>query len=131
MATSQTVNSDSYNTSDSTMLTPPSSPPPPVPANQSPAVLRQQRHQVSWSNGTEKPPSERAKEPAKTKSPVPAPRTQLSPVSAPKPAPRKVSSPQAEPETIPVVVMREKKKKPRPGGGEEVVCRDCGGDSVC
>lgn len=114
MATSQTANSDSYNTSDSTMLTPPSSPPPPVPANQSPAVLRQQRHQVSWSNGTEKPPSERAKEPAKTKTPVPAPRTQLSPVSAPKPVPRKVSSPQAEPETAPVVVMREKKKKPRP-----------------
>ncbi|XP_070762774.1 protein-methionine sulfoxide oxidase mical3a isoform X1 [Enoplosus armatus] len=114
MATSQTANSDSYNTSDSAMLTPPSSPPPPVPANQSPAVLRQQRHQVSWSNGTEKPPSERAKEPAKTKSPVAAPRTQLSPVSAPKPAPRKVSSPQANPETTPVVVMREKKKKPRP-----------------
>uniref|UniRef100_A0A3Q0RSC0 F-actin monooxygenase n=1 Tax=Amphilophus citrinellus TaxID=61819 RepID=A0A3Q0RSC0_AMPCI len=40
VATSQTVNSDSYNTSDSAMLTPPSSPPPPVPANQSPAVLR-------------------------------------------------------------------------------------------
>ncbi|XP_075325534.1 protein-methionine sulfoxide oxidase mical3a isoform X17 [Odontesthes bonariensis] len=110
MVTSQTVNSDSYNTSDSTMLTPPSSPPPPVPANQSPAVLRQQRHQVSWSNGTEKPPSERAKEPEKTKTPVPAPRTQLSPVSVPKPAPRKVSSPQAAPETPPVVVMREKKK---------------------
>ncbi|XP_044048098.1 protein-methionine sulfoxide oxidase mical3a isoform X17 [Siniperca chuatsi] len=114
MATSQTANSDSYSTSDSTMLTPPSSPPPPVPANQSPAVLRQQRHQVSWSNGTEKPPSEQGKEPAKTKSPVPAPRTQLSPVSAPAPAPRKVSSPQANPETTPVVVMREKKKKPRP-----------------
>ncbi|XP_040893421.1 protein-methionine sulfoxide oxidase mical3a isoform X2 [Toxotes jaculatrix] len=113
MATSQTANSDSYNMSDSTMLTPPSSPPPPVPANQSPAVLRQQRHQVSWSNGTEKLPSERAKEPAKTKTPVPAPRTQLSPVSAPKPAPRKVSSPQAAPEAAPVVVMREK-KKPRP-----------------
>ncbi|XP_054864877.1 protein-methionine sulfoxide oxidase mical3a isoform X13 [Amphiprion ocellaris] len=113
MATSQTVNSDSYNTSDSTMLTPPSSPPPPVPANQSPAVLRQQRHQVSWSNGPEKPPPERAKEPAKTKTPVPAPRTQLSPVSAPRPAPRKVSSPQETPETTPVVVMREK-KKPRP-----------------
>nr|XP_043892230.1 protein-methionine sulfoxide oxidase mical3a isoform X3 [Solea senegalensis] len=113
MATSQTVNSDSYSMSDSTMLTPPSSPPPPVPANQSPAVLRQQRHQVSWSNGTEKRPSERAKEPAKTKTPVPAPRTQLSPVSVPKPAPRKVSSPQAEPEPAPVVVMREK-KKPRP-----------------
>ncbi|XP_035521618.1 LOW QUALITY PROTEIN: protein-methionine sulfoxide oxidase mical3a [Morone saxatilis] len=114
MATSQTANSDSYNTSDSTMLTPPSSPPPPVPANQSPAVLRQQRHQVSWSNGAEKAPPERAKEPAKIKSPVPAPRTQLSPVSAPKPAPRKVSSPQAAPDTTPVVVMREKKKKPRP-----------------
>ncbi|XP_044212339.1 protein-methionine sulfoxide oxidase mical3a isoform X13 [Thunnus albacares] len=113
MATSQTANSDSYNTSDSTMLTPPSSPPPPVPANQSPAVLRQQRHQVSWSNGTDKPPCERAKEPAKIKTPVPAPRTQLSPVSVPKPAPRKVSSPQTDIETTPVVVMREK-KKPRP-----------------
>uniref|UniRef100_A0A3Q3KL39 F-actin monooxygenase n=1 Tax=Mastacembelus armatus TaxID=205130 RepID=A0A3Q3KL39_9TELE len=52
MATSQTANSESYNTSDSTMLTPPSSPPPPVPANQSPAVLRQQRHQVSWNQET-------------------------------------------------------------------------------
>ncbi|XP_034734166.1 protein-methionine sulfoxide oxidase mical3a [Etheostoma cragini] len=123
MATSQTANSDSFNTSDSTMLTPPSSPPPPVPANQSPAVFRQQRHQVSWSNGIENPLPERAKEPAKVKSPVPAPRTQLSPVSAPrtqlspvsapKPARRKVSSPQADPETTPVVVMREK-KKPRP-----------------
>ncbi|KAM6937070.1 protein-methionine sulfoxide oxidase mical3a [Xenentodon cancila] len=115
MATSQTVNSDSYNTSDSIMLTPPSSPPPPVPANQSPAVLRQQRPQVSWSNGPEQLPSERAKEPAKTKSPVPAPRTQLSPVPVPvpKPAPRKVSSPQAASEMTPAVVMREK-KKPRP-----------------
>ncbi|XP_029289447.1 protein-methionine sulfoxide oxidase mical3a isoform X2 [Cottoperca gobio] len=115
MATSQIANSDSYNTSDSAMLTPPSSPPPPVPANQSPAVLRLQKHQVSWSNGTEKHPPERAKEPAEAKSPVPAPRTQLSPVSAPKPAPRKVSSPQSDPETMtPVVVMREKKKKLRP-----------------
>ncbi|KAF3854533.1 hypothetical protein F7725_022588 [Dissostichus mawsoni] len=110
MATSQTANSDSFNTSDSTMLTPPSSPPPPVPSNQSPAMLRLQKHQVSWCNGTEKHPPENAKEPAKIKSPVPAPRTQLSPV--PKPAPRKVISPQAE--TAPVVVMREKKKKPRP-----------------
>ncbi|KAM7396411.1 hypothetical protein PAMP_019452 [Pampus punctatissimus] len=110
LVVSQTANSDSFSTSDSTMLTPPSSPPPPVPANQSPAVLRQQRHQVSWSNGTEKPPCERAKEPVKIKSPVPAPRTQLSPVSAPKPAPRKVLSPQTDIETTPVVVMREKKK---------------------
>ncbi|KAL3061892.1 hypothetical protein OYC64_009927 [Pagothenia borchgrevinki] len=112
MATSQTANSDSFNTSDSTMLTPPSSPPPPVPSNQSPAMLRLQKHQVSWCNGTEKHPPENAKEPDKIKSPVPAPRTQLSPVSVPKPAPRKVISPQAE--TAPVVVMREKKKKPRP-----------------
>ncbi|XP_056273751.1 protein-methionine sulfoxide oxidase mical3a isoform X19 [Pseudoliparis swirei] len=112
-ATSLTANSDGYNTSDSIMLTPPSSPPPPVPANQSPAVLRQQRPQVSWTNGTDRPPAERAEEPAKSKSPVPAPRTQLSPASAPRPAPRKVSSPQADPEPAPVVVMREK-KKPRP-----------------
>ncbi|XP_033997766.1 protein-methionine sulfoxide oxidase mical3a isoform X3 [Trematomus bernacchii] len=112
MATSQTANSDSFNMSDSTMLTPPSSPPPPVPSNQSPAMFRLQKHQVSWCNGTEKHTPENAKEPAKIKSPVPAPRTQLSPVSVPKPAPRKVISPQAE--TAPVVVMREKKKKPRP-----------------
>ncbi|XP_060931846.1 protein-methionine sulfoxide oxidase mical3a [Limanda limanda] len=111
LATSQTVNSDM---SDSTMLTPPSSPPPPVPANQSPAVLRQQKHQVSWSNGMEKLPPERAKEPAKTKTPVPAPRTQLSPVPVPKPAPRRLSSLQAEPEPAPVVVVMREKKKPRP-----------------
>ncbi|XP_078805198.1 protein-methionine sulfoxide oxidase mical3a isoform X8 [Oryzias latipes] len=86
-----------YDTSDSIMLTPPSSPPPPVPANQSPAVLRQQRNQVSWSNGTKKRPPESAKE-APPRSPVPTPT----------PAPRKAPSPQAE--APPVVVMREKKK---------------------
>lgn len=107
LATSHTATSNSYVTSDSTMLTPPSSPPPPVPANQSPAVLRQQRHQVSWSNRAERSPS-------KAKSPVPAPRTQLSPALEPKPAPRKAVSPQAAPEPAPVVVMREKKKKPPP-----------------
>uniref|UniRef100_A0A3Q2D093 F-actin monooxygenase n=1 Tax=Cyprinodon variegatus TaxID=28743 RepID=A0A3Q2D093_CYPVA len=107
-ARSEMANSDSYNTTDSTMLTPPSSPPPPVPANQSPAVLRQQRHQASWSNGTEKPPSKRAKEPTRTNAPVPAPRTQLSPIS------RKPSSPEAAPPAAPVVVMREKKRQPRP-----------------
>ncbi|XP_077938151.1 protein-methionine sulfoxide oxidase mical3a-like isoform X4 [Gasterosteus aculeatus] len=112
MATSHTANSEGFNTSDSVMLTPPSSPPPPVPANQSPAVFRQQRNQVSWSNGTGKPPPE----PAKAKSPVPAPRTHPSPASAPVPAPRKVSSPPpAAPQASPVaVVMREKKKQPRP-----------------
>uniref|UniRef100_A0A3P9KLR2 F-actin monooxygenase n=1 Tax=Oryzias latipes TaxID=8090 RepID=A0A3P9KLR2_ORYLA len=94
-STAQTANS--YNTSDSIMLTPPSSPPPPVPANQSPAVLRQQRNQVSWSNGTKKRPPESAKE-ALHRSPVPTPT----------PAPRKAPSPQTE--APPVVVMREKKK---------------------
>uniref|UniRef100_A0AAQ4R908 F-actin monooxygenase n=1 Tax=Gasterosteus aculeatus aculeatus TaxID=481459 RepID=A0AAQ4R908_GASAC len=49
MATSHTANSEGFNTSDSVMLTPPSSPPPPVPANQSPAVFRQQRNQVPTS----------------------------------------------------------------------------------
>ncbi|XP_077372738.1 protein-methionine sulfoxide oxidase mical3a isoform X11 [Festucalex cinctus] len=110
MATSQTANSDSCTTPDSIMLTPPSSPPPPVPINQSPAVLRQQKHHVSWSNGTEQPPCELTKEPPKTITPAPAQRTQLSPVSAPKPAPRKVLSPSAELAETPVVIMREKKK---------------------
>ncbi|KAM8861277.1 protein-methionine sulfoxide oxidase mical3a isoform 20-T22 [Synchiropus picturatus] len=111
MVLSQTANSKSYNTSDSAMLTPPSSPPPPVPSNQSPAVLRQQRHQVPWTNGIEEPCKE-AKEPTKPKTPIPSPRTQLSPMSPPKPAPRKISSPHLE--TPPAVVMREKKKQPRP-----------------
>ncbi|XP_053740476.1 protein-methionine sulfoxide oxidase mical3a isoform X3 [Synchiropus splendidus] len=111
MVHSQTANSKSYNTSDSAMLTPPSSPPPPVPSNQSPAVLRQQRHQVPWTNGIEEPCKE-AKEPTKPKTPIPSPRTQLSPMSPPKPAPRKISSPHLE--TPPAVVMREKKKQPRP-----------------
>uniref|UniRef100_A0A672G824 F-actin monooxygenase n=1 Tax=Salarias fasciatus TaxID=181472 RepID=A0A672G824_SALFA len=56
MATSQTANSDSYNTSDSTMLTPPSSPPPPVPANQSPAVLRQKVSSKSFVETVEEIP---------------------------------------------------------------------------
>lgn len=102
---SQTANSDGYNTSDSAMLTPPSSPPPPVPANQSPAVLRQ-KHLVTWSNGAAKPPSQRAREPADKKLSPPPTNTQPSPVS--------VSTSPADTEAAPVVVMREKKKKPRP-----------------
>ncbi|KAK6318029.1 hypothetical protein J4Q44_G00113200 [Coregonus suidteri] len=123
--TSQTSQaaSDSYNTSNSTMLTPPSSPPPPPP-NEEPATLRQQqKHHVSWNNGIDGPTTpEPAKEPAKaaptkTKSPVPAPRTQLSHVSmpVPKPAPRTtlVTSPVTAPVTAPVVIMRrEKSSKP-------------------
>lgn len=105
---SQTPNSDGYNTSDSAMLTPPSSPPPPVPANQSPAVLRQKKHLVTWSNRAERTPSERAKEPADRKLSPPATR---SPVIAP----QRVPTPQTDTEVAPVVVvMREKKRKPRP-----------------
>ncbi|TWW76520.1 Protein-methionine sulfoxide oxidase mical3a [Takifugu flavidus] len=105
---SQTANSEGYNTSDSAMLTPPSSPPPPVPANQSPAVLRQKKHLVTWSNGAEKTPSELAKEPADRKLSPP-------PIKSPVSAPQRVSTPQADKEAAPVVVvMREKKKKPRP-----------------
>uniref|UniRef100_A0A8C6L4V8 F-actin monooxygenase n=1 Tax=Nothobranchius furzeri TaxID=105023 RepID=A0A8C6L4V8_NOTFU len=69
-ATSQTVNSDAYNTSDSTMLTPPSSPPPPVPANQSPAT------------------------------PVPTPRSQLSPVAMEKKKPRPAEARKSFVETV-------------------------------
>ncbi|XP_077565228.1 protein-methionine sulfoxide oxidase mical3a-like [Stigmatopora nigra] len=108
----QTANSDSNNTSDAIVLTPPSSPPPPVPNNQSPAIIRQQKHQVSWNNRKEKLPLELSKELPKSKTPVPAQRSQRSPASAPKPAPRKVLSPSKELVETPIVIMREKKKKP-------------------
>uniref|UniRef100_A0A4W5P6F5 F-actin monooxygenase n=1 Tax=Hucho hucho TaxID=62062 RepID=A0A4W5P6F5_9TELE len=95
-ATSQTSQaaSDSYNTSDSTMLTPPSSPPPPPP-NEEPATLRQQqKHHVSWNNIIDGP---NTPEPAKA-------------------APTKIKSPMpiTAPVTAPVVIMRrEKSSKPR------------------
>eukprot|EP00063_Salmo_salar_P005944 XP_013980779.1 PREDICTED: protein-methionine sulfoxide oxidase mical3a-like isoform X21 [Salmo salar] len=118
--TSQTSQaaSDSYNTSDSTMLTPPSSPPPPPP-NEEPATLRQQqKHHVSWNNGIDGPttPEPAKAAPTKIKSPVPAPRTQLSPVSMPVSVPK--SAPRTtlvtSPVTAPVVIMRrEKSSKPR------------------
>lgn len=106
-AASQTAVSDGYNTSDSAMLTPPSSPPPPVPANQSPAVFRQKKkHLVTWNDGAEKAAStKRGGEPADEAS---------SPPPAPLPAPQRVAAPLAETEAAPAVVMREKKKKPRP-----------------
>ncbi|XP_075839018.1 F-actin-monooxygenase MICAL3 isoform X11 [Microtus pennsylvanicus] len=40
----KTLGSQSFNTSDSTMLTPPSSPPPPPPPNEEPATLRRKPH---------------------------------------------------------------------------------------
>ncbi|XP_040418889.1 F-actin-monooxygenase MICAL3 isoform X11 [Cygnus olor] len=49
----RTLASQSFNTSDSTMLTPPSSPPPPPPQNEEPATLRRKRHQAVWQNEAE------------------------------------------------------------------------------
>ncbi|XP_047597577.1 F-actin-monooxygenase MICAL3 isoform X24 [Lutra lutra] len=42
----KTLGSQSFNTSDSTMLTPPSSPPPPPPQNEEPATLRRKPYQT-------------------------------------------------------------------------------------
>ncbi|KAJ7417675.1 Protein-methionine sulfoxide oxidase MICAL3 [Pitangus sulphuratus] len=49
----RTMASQSFNTSDSTMLTPPSSPPPPPPQNEEPATLRRKRYQALWQNEIE------------------------------------------------------------------------------
>ncbi|XP_042745504.1 F-actin-monooxygenase MICAL3 isoform X8 [Lagopus leucura] len=49
----RTLASQSFNTSDSTMLTPPSSPPPPPPQNEEPATLRRKRYQALWQNEVE------------------------------------------------------------------------------
>ncbi|NWS23234.1 MICA3 monooxygenase, partial [Pachyramphus minor] len=46
----RTMASQSFNTSDSTMLTPPSSPPPPPPQDEEPATLRRKRYQALWQN---------------------------------------------------------------------------------
>ncbi|NXL28646.1 MICA3 monooxygenase, partial [Glaucidium brasilianum] len=49
----RTMASQSFNTSDSTMLTPPSSPPPPPPQGEEPATLRRKRYQAVWQNEVE------------------------------------------------------------------------------
>lgn len=49
----RTMASESFNTSDSTMLTPPSSPPPPPPQNEEPATLRRKAPKVSLQNSLE------------------------------------------------------------------------------
>ncbi|XP_069084151.1 F-actin-monooxygenase MICAL3 isoform X14 [Pleurodeles waltl] len=49
----RTMASDSFNTSDSTMLTPPSSPPPPPPQNEEPATLRRKAPKGSLQNNFE------------------------------------------------------------------------------
>ncbi|XP_038597124.1 F-actin-monooxygenase MICAL3 isoform X14 [Tachyglossus aculeatus] len=52
----RTLASQSFNTSESTMLTPPSSPPPPPPRDEEPATLRRKRPQASWAIATEPRP---------------------------------------------------------------------------
>ncbi|NXI99901.1 MICA3 monooxygenase, partial [Psophia crepitans] len=64
----RTMASQSFNTSDSTMLTPPSSPPPPPPQDEEPATLRRKRYQAVWQNEVE------AKSPPTPASTPPAPR---------------------------------------------------------
>ncbi|NXY43172.1 MICA3 monooxygenase, partial [Ceuthmochares aereus] len=65
----RTMASQSFNTSDSTMLTPPSSPPPPPPQDEEPATLRRKRHQAVWQNELEarSPPTPASTPPAPTR----------------------------------------------------------------
>ncbi|XP_064277385.1 F-actin-monooxygenase MICAL3 isoform X12 [Passer domesticus] len=79
----RTMASQSFNTSDSTMLTPPSSPPPPPPQNEEPATLRRKRYQALWQNEVE------ARSPPTPASTPPAPRQQ-------EPAPRAKETPPAK-----------------------------------
>lgn len=67
----RTLASQSFNTSDSTMLTPPSSPPPPPPQNEEPATLRRKRHQAIWQNEAES-------RPASEQTPLPPPASERS-----------------------------------------------------
>ncbi|XP_053797989.1 F-actin-monooxygenase MICAL3 isoform X1 [Vidua chalybeata] len=80
----RTMASQSFNTSDSTMLTPPSSPPPPPPQNEEPATLRRKRYQALWQNEVE------ARSPPTPASTPPAPRHQepAPPAKEPPPARR-------------------------------------------
>uniref|UniRef100_W5NJJ8 F-actin monooxygenase n=1 Tax=Lepisosteus oculatus TaxID=7918 RepID=W5NJJ8_LEPOC len=76
----QTVASESFNTSDSTMLTPPSSPPPPPPENEEPATLRHKKHQATWNTVPEpspKPLQVPAVVPAPTQTPTPVLRDEV------------------------------------------------------
>lgn len=83
----RTMASQSFNTSDSTMLTPPSSPPPPPPQNEEPATLRRKRYQALWQNELE------ARSPPTPASTPPAPRHQ-------EPAPPAKESPPARREDV-------------------------------
>ncbi|NXH10339.1 MICA3 monooxygenase, partial [Bucco capensis] len=62
----KTMASQSFNTSDSTMLTPPSSPPPPPPQGEEPATLHRKKYQAVWQNEVEarSPPTPASTPPA-------------------------------------------------------------------
>ncbi|NXC29716.1 MICA3 monooxygenase, partial [Campylorhamphus procurvoides] len=79
----RTMASQSFNTSDSTMLTPPSSPPPPPPQDEEPATLRRKRFQALWQNEVE------ARSPPTPASTPPAPRHQEPAPAAKESAPAK------------------------------------------
>ncbi|XP_071407373.1 F-actin-monooxygenase MICAL3 isoform X1 [Pithys albifrons albifrons] len=79
----RTMASQSFNTSDSTMLTPPSSPPPPPPQDEEPATLRRKRYQALWQNEIE------ARSPPTPASTPPAPRHQEPAPAAKESAPAK------------------------------------------
>ncbi|NXH44495.1 MICA3 monooxygenase, partial [Dicaeum eximium] len=79
----RTMASQSFNTSDSTMLTPPSSPPPPPPQNEEPATLRRKRYQALWQNEVE------ARSPPTPASTPPAPQHQEPAPPAKEPPPAK------------------------------------------
>lgn len=74
----KTLGSQSFNTSDSTMLTPPSSPPPPPPPDEEPATLQLQR----------KPYQHKEAEPKASVIPPPPPATFMRPPREPAQAPR-------------------------------------------
>lgn len=74
----KTLGSQSFNTSDSTMLTPPSSPPPPPPPDEEPATLQLQR----------KPYQHKEAEPKASVIPPPPPATFVRPPREPAQAPR-------------------------------------------
>ncbi|XP_069484771.1 F-actin-monooxygenase MICAL3 isoform X4 [Ambystoma mexicanum] len=80
----RTMASDSFNTSDSTMLTPPSSPPPPPPQNEEPATLRRKAPKVAQQDDLESrlspialPPTVSSKSSIGTKEPAQLPRDEL------------------------------------------------------
>ncbi|KAG7454284.1 hypothetical protein MATL_G00257980 [Megalops atlanticus] len=80
VVTSQAAASESFNTSDSAMLTPPSIPPPPTPKEET-TSLKPKKHQAAWNIQPESTPDlDQVPSPASEASPIPA--TRMVPVMA-------------------------------------------------